>query len=90
VNQDWPVQPFAHLLPDTTYEVVRAFEDFDGQEHPVGESWVFIGASFVPYDDGLSLFVAVNGKRQQIRLQWRDEEQGPIIDQLKDYVQAKK
>ena len=61
--------------------------DFDNAIHPVGESWIFLRSSFLPYDDGLSLFVSVDGKAErQIRMQWRDEEQGPIIDHLADYV----
>ena len=89
MNDAWPATPFAHLWPERDYEVVQAFRDLDGQEHGVGESWTFIGSSFLPYDDGLSLFVRVGGQDRQIRMQWRDEEQGPIIDNLEDYVRAK-
>lgn len=90
MTEDWPTARFGHLEPGVTYVVVRAFRDFGGQDHSVGESWIFVGSSFLPYDDGLSLFVVIDGKRQQIRMQWRNEEQGPIVDQLQDYIQAKK
>jgi hypothetical protein len=90
MNQNWPATPFAHLMPERDYVVARAFRDFDAGEHPVGEAWTYIGSSFLPYDDGLSLFVVIDGQRRQIRMQWRDEEQGPIIDHLQDYVQPKK
>lgn len=73
-----------------TYMVVQPFRDFDGNEHPVGETWSFIGSSFLPYDDGLWLFVVVDGQRRQIRMQWREEQQGAIVDNLPDYVEAKK
>ena len=73
-----------------TYMVVQAFQDFDGNEHPVGETWSFIGSSFLPYDDGLSLFVAIDGERRHIRMQWREDQQGAIVDNLADYVAAKK
>lgn len=86
----WPATPFAHLWPGQHYDVVQAFRDFDGQEHPVGEGWTFIGSSFLPYDDGLSLFVRIDGQDRQIRMQWREGAQDTIIDNLKDYVQAKK
>lgn len=89
MNDAWPATPFAHLQPGRDYEVVRPFRDYDGQEHATGESWTFIGSSFLPYDDGLSLFVAIGGQRRQIRMQWRDEAQGPVIDELQDYVQLK-
>lgn len=90
MSQDWPTTSFGHLLPGMTYMVVRAFRDFDGTEHPAGETWSFIGSSFLPYDDGLSLFVAIDGQRRQIRMQWREEQQGAIVDNLEDYVEAKK
>jgi hypothetical protein len=90
MSENWPVTPFGHLQPGVAYLVVRAFRDFDGREHPVGEGWTFIGSSFLPYDDGLSLFVKIGGHDRQIRLQWRDEEQAPIADHLHDYVEAKK
>jgi hypothetical protein len=86
----WPTSSFAHLQTDQDYVVVRAFRDFDGGEHLVGEHWTFIGSSFLPYDDGLSLFAVIDGVERQVRMQWRNEEQGPIIDNLKDYLQAKK
>lgn len=90
MSQDWPKTSFAHLRPGMTYRVAQAFRDFDGNEHPVEETWSFIGSSFLPYDDGLSLFVVIDGQHRQIRMQWRDEAQGPIIDNLEDYVRAKK
>jgi hypothetical protein len=65
-----------------------AFTDYDGDLHAEGESWVFIGHSFLPYEDGLSLFVSRDGKSvQHIRLQWRPETQGAVIDDLERHVQ---
>ena len=90
MSQDWPATSFGHLWPGLTYMVVQSFRDFDGEQHPVGETWTFIGSSFLPYDDGLSLFAMVEGERRHIRMQWREGAQGEIIDNLNDYVQAKK
>jgi hypothetical protein len=67
--------------------VVKAFCDFDGDEHPEGESWLYLGDSFLPYDDGLSLFVSIDGQREwHIRMRWTPEDQGPIIDSIQKYV----
>jgi hypothetical protein len=67
--------------------VVKQFTDFDGNVHPVGESWTYLGKNFVPYHDGLSLYVAPDGQREwQIRMQWLPEGQGPIIDNLESYL----
>jgi hypothetical protein len=74
---------FQHLTPGALYVVAVAFTDHDGDVHPVGESWTFLAHQFVPYDDGLSLVVSLDGHREwQIRLQWRPEAQGAIIDDL--------
>ena len=50
---------------------------------------MFLGYSFLPYDDGLSWFVSFDGKQEwHIPMQWRDEEQGKTIDALAQFVQA--
>ena len=77
----------SRLTPNQYYRVVRPFTDYDGKVHPIGEEWHFIEKNFVPYDDGLSLFVEQNGQRVQIRMQWVDEAQGPIIDNFSEYVE---
>ena len=88
MTYSWPTEPFKHLVNGRQYAVIQTFRDFDNGEHVVGETWTYIGSSFLPYDDGLSLFVEIDGKQRQIRMQWRDEEQGPIIDHLQAYLQA--
>lgn len=71
------------LRADGRYRVATAFRDFDGDEHAVGEAWTFVGYSFLPHDDGLSLFVSVDGRDEwHIRMQWRPEAQGPVLDSL--------
>jgi hypothetical protein len=78
---------FKHLRIGSRYRVVKAFTDFDGDEHPVGETWRFEGHSFLPYDYGLSLFVSANGVGlRHIRMRWTPEDQGQIIDALETYV----
>ena len=69
------------------YRVVRSFTDYDGDVHPAGEEWTFLGASFLPHEDGLSLFVSLDGKREwHLRMQWRPEAQGSVLDNLDAYV----
>ena len=63
------------------------FEDFDRVTHPRGERWVYLGSAFLPHDDGLSLFVSLDGQAEwHMRLQWRPEGQALIIDRLADYI----
>lgn len=80
-------KPFAHLRPGQTFHVVRAFIDYDQMGHPVGECWSYLGHAFLPYEDGLTLFVALpDGRERRIRLQWRAEAQGEILDRLDTYL----
>ena len=38
---------------------------------------MFLGHSFLPYEDGMSFFVSIDGINEwHLRLQWRPEEQG--------------
>lgn len=82
------LQDFKHLKIGTLCRVVKAFTDYDRRAHPVGETWHFEGHSFLPYDDGLSLFFSIDGSElRQIRMQLRPEEQGPVIDALESHIQ---
>lgn len=75
------------LRPGRRYRVVRAFVDHDGLPHPVGESWAFLRSNFLPYEDGLSLFVAMTtGIKRQIRLQWRPVAEEEIAAGLDNYL----
>ena len=80
--------PFKHLVVGRRYVVIREFADHDGTVHPPGEAWTFLGHSFIPYHDGLSLFVSLDGIHEwQIPMQWVKEEQAGIINALQHYVQ---
>ncbi len=75
------------LIPGQIYRVITEFKDFDGIIHVIGETWRFVEKNFLPYEDGLSLFVETGGQNISFRLQWRDESQGEIIDQFSMYVE---
>jgi hypothetical protein len=78
---------FGPLQVGARYEVVEPFVDHDRVTHEAGESWRFLGHNFLPYDDGLSLFVSLDDAQEwHIRMQWRPEEQGPVIDDLASHV----
>jgi hypothetical protein len=77
----------ATLTPGQTYRVIAAFKDYDGIIHPIGESWRFVRKAFLPYEDGLSLFIEKDGQNIMVRLQWRAETQGQIIDNFSDFVE---
>ncbi|MDO8329119.1 MAG: DUF3601 domain-containing protein [Fluviicoccus sp.] len=77
---------YRHLKEGFTYRVAKEFRDYDHNLQSLGITLVFIGSNFVPYEDGLSLFVSINGIEQQIRLQCRPEEQKEIIENLEQYL----
>lgn len=77
----------AELVPGKVYCVAVSFTDYDGKLHQVGENWRFVSKNFLPYEDGLTLFIEQNGESASIRLQWRDETQGHIIDNFSDFVE---
>ncbi|MES2957696.1 MAG: DUF3601 domain-containing protein [Pseudomonadota bacterium] len=74
------------LWPQATYRVVTAFVDYDDVSHGVGDRWRFLRKAFLPYEDGLSLFVDVDGQEVHIRMQCRDDAQGPIVNAFSNYV----
>ena len=76
----------ADLTPGKTYRVIHLFIDYDGATHRIGETWRFVEKSFLPYEDGLTLFLEQNGQNRSFRLQWRAEAQGQIIDNFSDFV----
>lgn len=78
----------SELKKGREYRVTKEFLDYDGLPHRVGDTWTFKDKNFVPYDDGLSLFIEVEGREKQIRLQWRPDQQLEIIENFSDYVAA--
>ena len=71
------------------YNVVKEFMDYDRHIHPQGEQWSFLGYSFLPYDDGMSFFVSFDDQQEwHVRLQWRPEEQGHVLDNLAEYIRV--
>ncbi len=82
------LRDFKHLKIGATCVVIHDFTDHDGGVHAAGEAWRFLGHSFVPYYDGLSLYILPDGgDERQIRLQWTADAEGAIIDALETYVQ---
>lgn len=78
---------YKQLKRGQRYRVLRAFVDYDGDSHPAGEAWTFLGSGYLPHDDGLSLFVSLDGQRAwHVRLQERPEAQGHMIGALADFI----
>lgn len=79
--------PYRHLVPARRYEVIRPWTDFDGHTHAIGEAWIFVAWSYLPHDNGLSLFVSLDSQQEwAVQMQCRPEEQGAIVDSLEEYL----
>jgi len=75
------------MIDGKTYRVIAAFTDYDALSHNVGETWRFSGHNFLPYEDGLTLYIVRDGKKSVFRMQWRPEAQGDIINQFSNFVE---
>lgn len=75
------------LCAGKRYRVMREFVDFDNDIHPRGEEWTFLGYSYLPYDDGTSLFVSLDGVHEwHIRLQGHPDQQADVLNNLEQYL----
>jgi len=88
MSTNQPAFDASRLIPGRIYQVKVPFLDYDSNLHPVGERWSFIKNSFLPYEDGLTTWIEMDGRQSSFRLQWREETQGAIIDHFSDYVEA--
>ena len=70
-----------------TYCVTKAFRDSDGDDHPVGETWTYLGSTFFYYDDLLNVHVRLaSGEEWSIPLIWDPGHDQRTIERLRDYV----
>lgn len=79
---------FRSLNPGVDYRVKRAFVDFDGHLHAEGEEWVYLGAYYIPQDEGISLFVEIDDEEWIIPLRWAEGYQQDLIDTVDCYIES--
>ena len=87
VSEDAKVDFYGHLVASGSYTVVKPFTDYDGVRHLSGERWTFIRHDYLPYEDGLTLYLrALDGRETQMRMQNRPEAQGAILGNFERYL----
>lgn len=86
MNKNNLKKKYGHLEAGASYRIAKSFWDYDDKFYDEGRVIKFYGSSFVPYDDGLSLFCQLNNQEIQIRLQVRSEEQEEIAHNLELYL----
>jgi hypothetical protein len=63
------------------YRVIKPFSDADGDDHPVGEEWLFIGIKFSKFDDELMICIQLSSQDEAIiPLIWREDGQQEVIE----------
>ncbi len=78
---------YRHLVPGQRYTVAVPFRDYDGAEHPAGESWWYRGFNYSVHDRGLSLFVSLDGQQEwHVPLQADASEQGAVLAALEQHL----
>ena len=79
---------YQHLIPGSWYQIAKTFHDFDDLPRPRGTIFRYLGYRFLPYDDGLTLFVSFgDGNESTIRLQWRSGSQAEVLEDFRIYVE---
>lgn len=86
VAPEFPSAPYRHLQPGQRYRVALPFTDHDGLAHPAGEAWTFVGHSYLPYENGLSLFVRGKSGVRQIRLRDAPEDDRAVVEALEAHI----
>ena len=79
---------YLFLEKGSRYRVIKTFSDYDLSVHSVGEEWTFLGYSFAPYHDGLSLYISSDAKDEaQIQMWPGSEKQRSVINNFHEYVE---
>lgn len=82
-------QDVRHLSIGERYRIVRELKDYDGVVHPVGETWTFQGATFLPYEDGYTFYISTDiGNERSFRMQNRPDAQAAFFTEALAYVGA--
>ncbi|HMD54883.1 MAG TPA: hypothetical protein VKJ65_10070 [Phycisphaerae bacterium] len=75
------------LIRGERYRIIKPFVDADGDEHPIGEEWLFLRAMYSQFDDLLTLCVCFpSGDEWKIPLLWNKDKQQDIIEHWSDYM----
>jgi Domain of unknown function (DUF3601) len=73
----------------TRYRVTREFTDHDGDVHPAGEEWTYLGTSFLPYHSGRSFFISFDDRQEwMLPMQDLPEAQGGVLSEFETYITA--
>lgn len=76
------------LTPNQKYRVIKEFIDADGTTHKIGDTWVFLACSYVPYDNGLQWFITLDNTQEWLVPLWLEEEAHRRVDaHLEEYLE---
>ncbi|MBM4035332.1 MAG: DUF3601 domain-containing protein [Planctomycetes bacterium] len=79
---------YGFLSAGRWFRVKKEFTDAIGDLHPVGETWLFVGAAYMHYDDVQCFCVSLDGEGEwRFHLMGDPAAQGPILHDLEDYIE---
>ncbi|WP_444930781.1 DUF3601 domain-containing protein [Microbulbifer sp. SSSA002] len=87
MNRENLNKQYGHLKASLNYRIAKPFRDYDYNPYDEGEVIKFYSCSFLPYENGLTLFCLRKGQETQIRLQIHPEEQQEIAHNLEHYFE---
>ncbi|MBM4041404.1 MAG: DUF3601 domain-containing protein [Planctomycetes bacterium] len=71
------------------YRVRREFTDAEGDRHPVGETWRFVGTAYMHYDDVRCFCVSLDGEGEWwFHLMGDPAAQGAVLRDLDQFIEA--
>ena len=77
------------LVRGERYRVIKPFRDADGDEHPIGQEWIFVSTLFSKFDDELTLCIRdVSGEEWKIPLIWKPDRHMDVIENWQQYLAA--
>ena len=77
---DWETR---RLIRQQCYCVIKPFLDSDGDQHQVGEEWIFVYSMFSRLDDELTIRIRTDlDEEWEIPLIWKPEAQQGIIEMI--------
>ena len=85
-SSPWEV---GHVERGRRYRVIQAFQDADGDNHPIGEEWKLISTGFNKFDNELDLRIRDKSEIDWIiPLGWDTDRQQDVLEDWSKFVSA--
>ncbi|WP_392564320.1 DUF3601 domain-containing protein [Orbus wheelerorum] len=80
-------EDYDYLQLNNVYKVIKNFTDC-GNRYEIGETWQYLGYSFLPYDKGLQWIFSFDGKQEFTVSLWLQlSEHKYVANNIEQYLQ---